>query len=116
MKTIAGYNPDFPIVMDIEEQFYQKMSRNEVTAIIDAFASVVESYGYEMAVYSNAYFLTNHVNLSYIEARYPIWVASWGSEEKLNAWYDGDYMMWQYSADGTVSGIDGKVDLNYYYR
>ena len=26
-----------------------------------------------------------------------------------------DYVMWQYSSRGYVKGIDGYVDMNYYY-
>jgi GH25 family lysozyme M1 (1,4-beta-N-acetylmuramidase) len=115
-ELISSYNPEFPIVLDIEEKFYQKMSRKQVTDIIDAFASVVESYGHKLTIYSYANFLTNYTNLSYIQDHYTVWVASWGTEEKLNAWYDGDFIMWQYSSTGKVSGINGDVDLNYYYR
>ena len=53
--------------------------------------------------------------MSQIE-NYDIWIACWGDEERLNSFYDGPYGMWQYSATGSVNGIDGDVDLDYAYK
>ncbi|MDR0987809.1 MAG: hypothetical protein LBL98_08990 [Ruminococcus sp.] len=113
VSQIRGYSPELPIVLDIEEPFYKKMSKKQVEAILNSFMKVLTANGYSSAVYSNAYFFTNQVETAKIA--YPIWVASWGDTEKLNAFYDGSYFMWQYSASGKVEGINGDVDLNYLY-
>jgi GH25 family lysozyme M1 (1,4-beta-N-acetylmuramidase) len=116
LQMIASYSPDLPVVLDIEESFYGKMTKAEVMAIIDAFNGVLDSYGYETAVYSYSNFLMKNVDVNKLGEKYPIWVASWGNSEKLNAYYDGKYFCWQYSSTGKVAGIDGDVDLNYLYR
>ncbi|MCH5194234.1 MAG: Ig-like domain-containing protein [Oscillospiraceae bacterium] len=115
LNTIKNYNPDYPVVLDIEEEFYKKMSRKQVTNIIVAFASEVEKAGYYVSVYSYAKFFNDYVDMSKI-SKYNIWVASWGDEEKLNSVYDGHYDMWQYSSTGKISGIAGEVDLDYSYK
>ena len=115
LKTIKNYNPDYPVVLDIEENFYKQMSRKQVTDIIAAFVSELENAGYYPAVYSYANFFRDYVDMSRI-SKYDIWIASWGDKEKLNSAYDGLYDMWQYSATGKVSGISGDVDLDYSYK
>jgi GH25 family lysozyme M1 (1,4-beta-N-acetylmuramidase) len=116
VNRIKNYSPDMPLVLDIEEPFYKEMSKKQVEAIINSFMKVLKENGYQnSAVYSNAYFLTNTVDTDRVSAAYPIWVASWGDVEKLDAFYDGSYFLWQYSSSGKVAGINGDVDLNYLY-
>ena len=43
--------------------------------------------------------------------RYVQWVADWNG----TCGYSGDKVLWQYSASGTVPGINGNVDKDYAY-
>ncbi len=115
LKNIKNYNPEYPVVLDIEEDMYKKMSRKKVTDIICAFMEELEGAGYYAMIYSYADFFNDCTDMSRLEP-YDIWVACWGDTEKLNDSYDHHYGMWQYSSKGTVSGIDGDVDLNYAYK
>ena len=115
ISRIKNYNPSYPVVLDIEEEYFKKMDRKKVTDIIVAFVTELEKAGYYPVIYSYAMFFTDNVDVSRIE-KYDIWVASWGDEEKLNNSYDGMYGMWQYSSTGSVKGISEKVDLNYAYK
>lgn len=115
LKTIKNYSPDYPVVLDIEEEHFKKMSRKQVTNIIVAFMTELENAGYYASVYSYANFFRDCVDMSQIN-KYDIWIASWGDEEKLNNAYDGHYGMWQYSSTGKVNGIKGEVDLDYAYK
>ena len=40
------------------------------------------------------------------------WIAEWRS----SCHYNGRYEMWQYTDAGTLDGINGYVDMNYWYR
>ncbi len=115
LSRIKKYDPAYPLVLDIEEEFYKKMSRKEVTDIIVAFMTELEEAGYYATLYSYSKFFADNVTMSRIK-KYDIWIASWGDEEKLNDNYDGHYGMWQYSSTGSVKGIDGDVDLNYAFK
>ncbi len=45
--------------------------------------------------------------------KYDKWVAQWG----LKCTYSGQYSLWQYTSDGKVNGIEGRVeDMNYSYK
>ena len=115
LSVIKKYSPEYPIVLDIENDHFKSMSRKQVTNIILAFVKEVENAGYYVSIYSFAKFFNDYVDMSKIE-NYDIWIACWGDEERLNSFYDGPYGMWQYSATGSVNGIDGEVDLDYAYK
>lgn len=115
LSVIKKYHPEYPLVLDIENDHFKKMSRNQVTNIIIAFVQELENAGYYASVYSFANFFNDYVDMSKIK-NYDIWIACWGDEERLNSFYDGPYGMWQYSATGSVNGIDGEVDLDYSYK
>lgn len=115
LSVIKKYSPEYPLVLDIENDHFKSMSRKQVTNIIIAFAKELENAGYYVSIYSFAKFFNDYVDMSKIE-NYDIWIACWGDEERLNSFYDGPYGMWQYSATGSVNGIDGDVDLDYAYK
>lgn len=115
LSRIKNYDPKYPVVLDIEEEFYKKMSRKKVTDIIDAFMTELENAGYYATIYSYSKFFGDNVDMSRVK-KYDIWVASWGDKDKLNNSYNGHYGMWQYSSTGEITGIDGEVDLNYAYK
>lgn len=116
LKTIKEYSPEYPVVLDIEESFYEKMSRKQVTDIICTFMEELENAGYYAMIYSNAKFFEDNTVIERLKD-YDIWVACWGDEEKLNSSYSYHYGMWQYADDGEIPGIDeNEVDLNYSYK
>lgn len=115
LKTIKNYSPDYPLVLDIEEAFYNKMSRKKVTDIVVTFMEELEEAGYFAMIYCSPTFITDNLEASRIKD-YDIWIACWGDEEKLNTYYSGHYGMWQYSDEGSVNGISEDVDLNYAYK
>lgn len=115
LKTIKNYNPEYPVVLDIEEEFYKSMSRKQVTNVIVAFMEVLEDAGYYAMVYNSPNFIKACIDDSRLK-KYDIWIACWGDEERLNSLYDGHYGMWQYSSTGSVNGINGNVDMDYSYK
>lgn len=115
LSVIKKYRPEYPIVLDIENDHFKSMSRKQVTNIILAFVKEIENAGYYVSIYSFAKFFNDYVDMSKIQ-KYDIWIACWGDEERLNNFYDGPYGMWQYSATGSVQGIDGEVDMDYAYK
>ena len=115
LKTIKNYSPDYPLVLDIEEAFYNKMSKKKVTDIVVTFMEELENAGYYAMIYCSPSFVNDNLEASRIKD-YDIWIACWGDKEKLNTYYNGHYGMWQYSDDGRINGIDEDVDLNYAYK
>ena len=55
---------------------------------------------------------------SFIEARFPDYVknyVTWIADWRGYLGYDGPHEGWQYSSTGSIPGIKGDVDLNYFY-
>lgn len=115
LNVIQDYSPTYPVVLDIEEDFYKHMSKKEVTSIVTTFMEAMENAGYYAMIYSYAKFFDDNIIMDKIE-KYDIWVACWGDESKLAENYSYHYGMWQYSETGRISGIDEYVDLNYAYK
>lgn len=115
LNVIAPYSPEYPVVLDIEEDFYKLMDKKEVTDIVVTFMEELENAGYYAMIYSYAKFINDYLILDRIED-YDIWVACWGDSTKLAESYSYHFGMWQYTETGKIAGIDEYVDLNYCYK
>lgn len=110
MEVIAGKKFEYPIYFDVEEQSQFALGKNAVSAIIKAFMDTLENAGYWTGLYMSSYYLENYTTDD-VKVKYALWVADYAEAPD----YDGVYGMWQKSATGTVSGIDGDVDINECY-
>ena len=111
LKTIKGYKLDLPVAFDIEDSSQTHLSRRTLTDIVIAFCDTVKAAGYKPMLYCNPNWLQNHLYKDELLKRYDIWLAQWGVSTPSY-----DCCIWQYSENGTVSGISGAVDMNYIYK
>ena len=122
LNKIAGYPVTMPVVFDFEyasvngkaggRLYDAKLSKREATDVCMAFCETIEAAGYEAMVYANTVMLNNNVYADEISSKYKIWLANYTS---MTA-YTGEYDYWQYTSSGTVSGIEGRVDCNFWYQ
>jgi GH25 family lysozyme M1 (1,4-beta-N-acetylmuramidase) len=110
-EVIKDYQFEYPVSFDMEAEKQTKLTKDEVSAIIDAFCSRMESYGYYVSLYSYASFLNNKVTDDIFE-KYDIWVAHYNTTKPS---FDKKYGLWQYSSTGKIDGITGNVDLDFVY-
>ena len=107
----------FSIYYDLEDWYISStgensngISKKTYEQMYNAFAGKVESAtGVDVKIYASK---------NFIETRFPTslkphvgWVAQWGNEIT----YDGTYEGWQYTSDGSVPGINGRVDMSIFY-
>ena len=113
LELVKGYNLQLPIYIDTESSGGRAdaLSKAERTEILITFCEVIKNAGYKAGVYSGAYWYKNYVDTSKIE-QYHIWVAQYN--DVLS--YKGRYDIWQYTSSGSISGINGSVDMNIAYR
>lgn len=113
MRLIQGYSVDLPLVFDFEYVTGGRLSgslgKRLSTDICLAFCARVEAAGYESMVYANPSTLNGNL--------YPaefgrVWLAHYISKTT----YAGSYEYWQCSGSGQVSGIDGDVDLDFWFE
>ena len=110
VRLLQGHTPDLPVFYDMEENRQLVLGNSGLAEIARIFCDIVSSKGYEVGVYASRnwweYYLTDAVFENWYR-----WVAEWNS----SCHYNGRYEMWQYTSKGTVNGINGNVDLNYWY-
>lgn len=111
--TIAPYKNKIKlwVGVDVEEKKYLPLNNKSLlTSIVKEFCQVVENNGFRPIVYTNPDFLTNHMNNI---LQYDLWLAVWRNIDNIPSFATYPNMkVWQYSANGVVSGISGLVDMN----
>ncbi len=100
-------------VLDIESGY--ALGKSVLSNWINVFQStMVTLTGYEPIIYCNSNYASNYFDISI--ANYDLWIARWSTTEPTSStcgvW--DDWSFWQYSDSGSVSGISGAVDLNYF--
>lgn len=120
LNVIGSYNITLPVVYDYEfagvgedgRLDSANLSKDEMTANSLAFLNRVSQMGYTPCFYANYNFLKNSVYASQISSIAKIWLAHYNPSTN----YAGDYEYWQYTSDGRVNGISGRVDMNVWYQ
>ena len=107
LAAIAPFTVNMPVVYDLEDAVHKTMSTQELVALVVAFCSTIENAGYYPMVYSNKNMLTTQIGV----VPYDVWVAQYA-----DACEYPNPSFWQFTSSGTVSGINGRVDLNYQFK
>lgn len=106
----------YPVFYDLEawnqwENHMVPTSPSVYTGMVNAWFAALKSAGYsDLGVYSNASYLTGPLKSPSIWAR-TRWVAQYGGRNTFTGWTTND-RGWQYTSQGSISGISGTVDLN----
>ncbi|MBQ6420736.1 MAG: glycoside hydrolase family 25 protein [Clostridia bacterium] len=112
LDVIDGCDLTYPIVFDLEEIDYDEARTDDLPANVAsecaiAFCERIRETGREPMIYINCeqgYFRYDLPLLS----GYQFWLAEYSELPS----FVYEYKMWQYSTEGSVSGIEGNVDLN----
>jgi len=122
---ISKYKITYPVAYNCEgfketDSRQYGMTKEERTDMAWAFLSEIREQGYEPMFYASKGELENDTDweTSRIDAFYKIWVAQYPMApypETNASTYSGVHAMWQYTSQGTVSGIEKPVDINIAY-
>lgn len=114
LKYVKGHDLEYPIVIDTEainadnvRSQKTKLNKDELTKVCKAFCDTINDAGYESAIYASKSWFFNRLNLEKLDG-YNKWLAHY---TKITD-YKYDFDIWQYSSDGKVPGIKGRVDVN----
>ncbi len=110
LKNIKGKQFEFPIVFDIEDKEQLKLNNFQRTEICKSFCETIEKEGYYVAIYCNLNWYNNYLNKEDLK-NYDLWLAQWGASKPSVS-----CGIWQYSDQGSISGINGNVDLNIAFK
>ena len=98
----------FPVYLDLEEQG----TENGAVERAIVFGDIIEKNGYWCGIYANQYWWRTYLKSGL--NRFTKWVAKYSTSAPSGI--SGTWDIWQYSSNGTVPGIEGRVDMNICYR
>lgn len=110
-----GAEPSYPVYFDWEGDSRDYAKKQGVTVSNDllrkmtvAFCDEIKAAGYYPGIYTNPSYIKNYYGTEIFKT-YDLWLAHWATKPA----YDAN--VWQYSDQGTVAGINGRVDMNNCY-
>lgn len=110
-RVLGDHKPALGIWYDIEDKCQYSISNEQLTDQIVKFFDDLSDIDCDKGIYSSLNIWRTRLTSDKL-SKYKRWVAHW----KVPACgYQGEYTMWQYTSDGSVDGIVGRVDMNYYY-
>lgn len=112
LDALEPYKVEYPVVVDVEavsnaNARTKDLTKEERTQYCIAFCEKIREAGYTPMIYGNLKTFMLMLDLGQLED-YEKWVAFY--DEPL--YYPYAFRVWQYTDEGSVAGIDGKVDLN----
>ena len=118
LSLIKNKRFELPIFIDVEDKAIKnavangKTDKANVTDASLAFCEKMVNAGHQAGVYASRNFFYDYFDIPLLE-KYWIWVAHYTSSQTD---YTGKYNFWQYTSDGNVNGINGRVDLDWFYQ
>lgn len=131
INRLYPYQITLPICMDYEwcpekyrdscRLYNSGQSPEQRTAVASAFMDQCAKMGYTGMLYANTWMLEHDFDGDALAANGRVWAANY---RKPDQWHDyGDattsyskpYDFFQFSSEGSIPGISGNVDLNYWY-
>lgn len=82
------------------------LSNQDIKEITISFCNTIKKSGYRVGIYTNLDYARTKYGLDFIK-NFDVWLADYTGNADLDCIYH------QYTSDGQVSGINGKVDMNW---
>lgn len=100
-----------PVYYDIEISqnmgAHGKLSKSERTRLALLYCRKIEEAGFKAGIYTGVSFVKNMLDMDQFND-FSIWIAQYNSFLQ----YDGKVDFWQYTSEGTIPGINARVDLS----
>ena len=103
-----GYTPDLPVYLDLEDKEVP-LDAAKLATISSTFNGKIAAAGYEPGVYASASWWKNYLTSPVFDS----W-SKWSAQYYSVCEAPSDPDMWQYTSSGSVPGISGPVDVNYW--
>ena len=131
LSALKGHSPTLPVYYDLEEQktnadgspkWTPFNDPSKLASIAKTFCGQIAAAGYKPGIYANVNWFKNYLtDPCFLSSGWSIWTAQY--------WYGGrydeclgltpdapaKYDCWQYSSLGSVPGVSGDVDVNYWF-
>ena len=112
LRLIEGYNLTYPIYLDMEDKTLGALNAEMLGDIAETFCNIIQSNGYDVGIYANKnWWTTKLTDSAFNNSSWYKWVAQYNS----TCTYSGSYTMWQATSTGSVNGISGNVDIDFWF-
>lgn len=117
ISVLGGRGMDFPIFYDLEWSQQRSLGKQAIENIAVSFLTRIKKAGYKVGIYCNLDWYNNV--LSDALKKYDCWIARYPAndngivQERLRPSVG---VGWQFSSKGKVSGINGNVDMDVFYK
>ena len=112
--ALTGKTLWMPVAVDIEDSKLTALYPPKLTDLVAYELGMVQSWGVYAMLYTGLYFGQKNLYMGGAALKpYDVWLAAYRSTKPSPGWPFG---MWQYTAEGTVPGISGPVDLSHAYK
>jgi lysozyme len=111
LAVLAGKQFDYPVFFDMEEKKQIEAGTDFCSGLIKTFCDRLEAAGYFAGFYTSASFAGSVVTDA-VRKRYCYWCAQWAD----GCSYEDSCGIWQHSSNGSVPGINGRVDMDWSYQ
>ena len=103
--------PSYPIFIDMEDNTTISCGKENLTLQAVTFCEYIkQNSNFNVGVYANLNWFKNYLDVNKL-VTYKIWLAQYTNANNHSANFKVD--LWQYTSDGSVNGINTKVDINY---
>jgi GH25 family lysozyme M1 (1,4-beta-N-acetylmuramidase) len=114
LEIIKGKQFELPIFYDMEENKQALLGKEVLTEMANEWCRIIKNAGYKAGVYANLNWFKNYLNPYEIASEFNfIWLALWNNDENPNVEFPVAF--WQYTSNGHLDGIEGRVDLDKCY-
>lgn len=111
VNAISGLSPDCKLALDFETT--NGLDKETLSNLADIFLKQVKKLtGLDVVLYTYSNFALTNLTTSL--SIYPLWIAQYGVQtpSPLSIW--STWVGFQYSNSGSIAGISGNVDLDYF--
>ena len=108
--ALADKNFQLPLAIDVEDPRLRSLAPAKLSDLVARAADRIETWN----LYAMVYTYTNFADTALAAqplAPYDLWLADYRGKRPARR-----HGMWQYTAEGTVPGISGPVDLSHAYK
>ena len=109
LSVVRGRNLDLPLVIDLEDDWGNGATTSRETALkrVMKMIQLLEEKGYSVMIYTNLDGFNKYYTNMAVDC--DLWLCSFTSPDLLS---NMPHRFQQFSHEGTVNGVGGKVDLN----
>lgn len=105
-EIIIWCDLEYDTITHAKRQHGINLSNQDIKEITVAFCNTIAKAGYRVGIYTNLDYAKNKYGMDFIK-NYDIWLADYTGGADIDCLYQ------QYTSEGQVDGINGKVDMNW---